>query len=653
MTRSFERIKAGTPINLPAPVRCGHRRSHSVLALFPALFSLLAMNQSNAAMAAGDDFANLSLEELGNVQITSVSKKPERLADAAASIYVITSEDIHRSGVHTLPEALRLAPNLQVAQISANQYAISARGFNSSIANKLLVMIDGRAVYTPLYSGVFWDAQDVLMQDIDRIEVISGPGGTLWGANAVNGVINIITKKSSAATDGTLANVEVGNKGKGYAVRHGGDFGGDSGSYRFYAKFDDWRHVSSGDGQQGPDSWEHGQGGFRADWRGQRDDYTVQGDVYHGSEDPSVPGQFVIGGSNLLTRWTRKTDDGAELRVQSYFDRTTRIETGLFAENLNTWDLDVQYSLPEQMGKRTIFGGGYRVADDQVGNSTQLAFLPAHLYLHWANLFIQQEYPLWPDWQLTVGAKAESNDYTGVEFLPNVKLAWKLAEDKLLWTDLSRSVRAPSRLDTQVYSPPSPPYFIAGGPNFRSEIATTVDVGLRAQASKSWSYSIVAFHTLYNDLRSVDVVPDHTVQFLNRDKGLVDGLEAWTNYQLNKSWSFDAGAQMLRERFSGTDIVSIPPGDDPHAQTRIGVKWNIDDRQHLDVAVRHVGKLSTPPVPAYTATDVSYGWQISKTWEVSLIGRNVFDPRHEEFSSGTSVPILIERTVDLALTARF
>jgi iron complex outermembrane receptor protein len=620
--------------------------------------SVFTSTQSFAATDNPDAFAKLSLEELGNIQITSVSKNKERLIDAAASIYVITGDAIHRYGAQTLPEALRLAPNLQVAQISANQYAISARGFNSSTANKLLVLIDGRAVYTPLYSGVFWDAQDVLMQDIDRIEVISGPGGALWGANAVNGVINIITKKSRD-TQGNLASVTGGAKGAGIAMRHGGSFGaegsGGSGAYRLYGKADDWRNlVSAANGSPTADAWRRRQAGFRADWYDQHNTYTVQGDAYSGTDNQATPGNQDFSGANLLARWIAKMEDDSELRVQGYFDRTTRDFSGILTEKLKTFDLDIQYSLAEKNGSRWTFGGGYRIADDRVGNSAILAFLPPQIDLHWGNLYAQNEQKFGEDWRLTIGAKIETNHYTGVEFMPSIKLAWKFAENKLLWSDLSRAVRTPSRIDTSLFAPATPPYLIAGGPDFRSEVANTFNLGLRAQEDNGLSYSVTAFHSQYTRLRSIDITPGQPFVLGNNIRGLVDGLETWGSYQLNNALAFDASAQYLRERFSGPNLAQSLPGNDPLWQLKVGSKWNINEQQHLDVALRHITKLPNPAVPAYTAVDVSYGWQLSKNIDLMLTGRNIFDSGHQEFSGGTNtIPILIERRFDVALTARF
>lgn len=323
---------------------------------------LLNSSQSYSAEPISDALYDLSLEELGNIHVTLVTKKKQRLVDAEASIYVITEDAIRRSGARTLPEALRLAPNLQVAQIKANQYAISARGFNASTANKLLVMIDGRAVYTPLYSGVFWDAQDVMLQDVAQIEIISGPGGTLWGANAVNGVINILTK-AATETVGNLVHTTSSNKERGIAMRHGESFDNNSGGYRVYVKFDQWAHSIRASGIAEPDAWYRSQAGFRSDWSDERNELKLLGNTYRNSVDQLRPQQETNSGTNLLARWNRKFVDGSKLRVRTYIDHSAHDTPGVYSEKLDVMDLDLQHSLPETETGQLILGGGYRVAD--------------------------------------------------------------------------------------------------------------------------------------------------------------------------------------------------------------------------------------------------------------------------------------------------
>ncbi len=461
---------------------------------------------SDDAAHASDDLARMSLEELGSILVTSVSKKPEHLNNAAASIYVITRDDIRHSGATSLPEALRLAPNVQVAQVSASGYAISARGYNGSAANKLLVLIDGRSIYTPLFSGVFWDAQDVILEDVERIEVISGPGGTLWGVNAVNGVINIITR-SAKDTQGGLAAAGSGNQESDVSLRYGGALGPE-GNYRLYAKTFDRDNTELADGSAVNDGWHRSQLGFRADWGGAGDRFSAQGNAYRGTEAQPAPGEISvtgfniplgdvsISGSNLTARWDHQTADGSDLSVFGYLDRTKRDVVPTYADMLDIADLQIQQSLRTIGMHALTWGAEYRYGMDNLINSRYVAFLPTKLNQTWASLFAQDEMALRDNLQLSLGARIERNDYTGNEFLPNARLAWKLDSDNLLWSAISRTVRAPSRLDHDTFVPATPPYLLAGGPDVVSEVAKVFEIGYRCQPSANFSYSAAVFHTV-------------------------------------------------------------------------------------------------------------------------------------------------------------
>src|SRR5437899_1077173 len=439
------------------------------------------------------DIADLSIEELSNIQITSVSRHAERLSDAPAAIFVITRDDIRRSGASRLPEALRLAPNLEVARSSASSYAISARGFNNTIANKLLVLIDGRTVYTPLFSGVFWDAQDVMLEDVERIEVISGPGATLWGANAVNGVINVITRRASD-TQGAFAYGRAGSLERGLGARYGGAMGA-VGSYRVYGRFFDVFNTSRTSGATASDGWSKGQVGFRTDWGTAANGFTLQGDAYRGSLDQVnlvVDENTHISGNNLLGRWNRDLADWGNLQAQAYFDHTERDIPGNFAERLNIFDIDLQHSLRAIGAHRLTWGGGYRYGDDRVSNSTFLAFLPANRRLRWANVFAQDEIALLESLRLTLGAKFESNYYTGTEPLPSARLAWKPQPQRLVWGAVSRALRAPSRIDRDFFVTAGPTQ-LAGGPDFKSEVVKVIELGYRDQPLPQATYSVSLF----------------------------------------------------------------------------------------------------------------------------------------------------------------
>src|SRR5713226_4539990 len=602
-----------------------------------ALLAVAAATALAAEPLRVADLADLSIEELGNIQVTSVSKHPERLADAPASIFVITGEDIRRSGATRLPEALRLAPNLEVARASASSYAISARGFNNTIANKLLVLIDGRTVYTPLFSGVFWDAQDVMLEDVERIEVISGPGAALWGANAVNGVINVITRRASD-TQGTFAYAQSGNLERGYGARYGGALG-EGGSYRIYGRSFDIFNTSNTSGASASDGWSKRQVGFRTDWGTSANGFTLQGDAYRGSLDQALGDDSSISGNNLLGRWNRDLAGWGQLQIQSYFEHTERDIPGTFAERLNIFDVEFQHGLRPIGAQRLTWGGGYRYGEDRVSNSAVLAFLPANRGLRWSNVFVQDEITLGENVRLTLGAKFENNYYTGTEPLPSARLAWKLQPQRLIWVAASRAVRAPSRIDRDLFLPartvPTPTPALDGGPDFASEVVKVFEVGYRAQPSPRATYSVSLFHNIYDKLRSVEPIPGGDTVLGNKMEGTGDGIEAWGNYQAAKNWRLSAGGFFLRQRLrlkpdSGDTNLSLA-GNDPKRQFVLRSSLDLPDSAELDVGIRYVSALPNPSVPAYTAVDARLAWRLRREFELSVVGQNLFDSGHTEF----------------------
>ncbi len=583
------------------------------------------------------DIADLSIEELGNIQITSVSRHAERLSDAPAAIFVITGEDIRRSGATRLAEALRLAPNLEVARSSASSYAISARGFNNTIDNKLLVLIDGRNVYTPLFSGVFWDAQDVMLEDVERIEVISGPGATLWGANAVNGVINVITRRASDS-QGAFAYGHAGDLERGYGARYGGAMG-TVGSYRVYGRFFDVFNTSNASGATASDGWSKGQVGFRTDWGTAANGFTLQGDAYRGSLDQAIGDDTSISGNNLLGRWNRDLAEWGQLQVQSYFEHTERDIPGTFAERLNIFDVEFQHGLRAIGAQRLTWGGGYRYGDDRVTNSAIIAFLPADRGLRWANIFAQDEIALLDQLRLTLGTKFEWNYYTGTEPLPSARLAWKPGARHLIWGAASRAVRAPSRIDRDFFVTAGP-LQLKGGPDFVSEVVKVFEVGYRAQPLPQATYSISVFHNIYDKLRSVEPAPGGGVVLGNKMEGTGDGLETWGSYQAARNWRLSAGAFFLKQRLrlkpdSGDTNVSAA-GNDPAHQWLLRSSFDLPNRTELDIGVRRVGALPNPSVPAYTAVDVRYAWRLRRELELALVGQNLFASSHAEFGNAAT-----------------
>jgi iron complex outermembrane recepter protein len=616
--------------------------------------SLLALAAGLALPAAADerqaaDFADMSIEELANIQVTSVSKKPEALLGAPASVFVISADDIRRSGAASLVDVLRLAPNLLVTEYANSVMSITARGLNGSSTsgpNKLLVLIDGRSVYTPLFSGVFWDAQDVLLEDIERVEVISGPGGTLWGVNAVNGVINITTR-SAHASQGRLATLRAASKGADAGFRYGASTGG--ASYRVYGKAFQRSHSQLQDGGRVDDGWRQGQLGFRADWQSGAERLSVNGQAYRGKLEQPKPGTIAVAGvdvtlgdihtdgANLSARWEHALADGGSFSLQAYLDHTWRQVPPTFTESIEIGDLQFQHSLPAYGKHHLVWGANYRYSWDRVKNSAVVAFLPERDNQAWASLFAQDEIALRDTLRLTLGSRLERNDYTGTEFLPSARLAWRAAPAHAFWAAASRTVRAPSRLDVDAFIPGHPPYLLAGGPEVRSEVARVYELGYRAQPNARLSWSMALFHNDYDDLRTTEINASFTqASFHNGMRGWANGIEMWANYQAGARWRLAAGMTALRERFSlkdgSTDRIGLryAGAREPAHTFQLRSTWSVNERSELEVGLRKVGALALGPVPAYTALDARLGWRLRAGLELSASGQNL-NGSHAEF----------------------
>jgi iron complex outermembrane recepter protein len=614
----------------------------------------LARDTAELGLSPGD-LKKLSIDELMDLEVTSVSKHVERLAEAPSSIFVITSDVIRRSGVTSVAEALRLAPNLQVARIDASQYAISARGFNNAVGNKLLVLIDGRTVYTPIFSGVFWDQQDVMLEDVERIEVISGPGATLWGANAVNGVINVTTRKAGD-TQGALLSLHGGDRETGAALRYGGQLS-ETGHFRVYAKGSRLDNTRRANGTAVADGFDFGQAGFRADWQSGRDELTVQGDVYAGhAEDRGAPafgpvGRIESSGANLLSRWTRKLD-ASELSVQAYVDHTEREDTNTFSPQADVYDLELQHSFLRGEN-RFVWGGGYRHGRDEVEDGMFLGllpsgFIPASKSLDWWNVFGQADFALSDNFSVTAGLKFEHNDYTGVEHLPSVRIAWKLSPQLSVWSAASRAVRAPSRIDRELFLPTTPPFLFSGGPDFESEVAHVYEAGVRGQVSSRVSYSATVFWHEWDKLRS-GTAP--LVEIQNKIQGSTHGVEAWGTWEVASGWRVSGGFVTLDKDLTLDADSTDPQGvenpnlsNDPDYQAMLRASVDVGSNHQLDATARHVARLPHPVVPSYTAVDLRYGWRARPNLELSLVVRNAFDGGRPEFNE-ISDRSLIERDV--------
>jgi iron complex outermembrane recepter protein len=581
------------------------------------------------------ELADLSLEQLREVVVVTVSRRQERLDRAAASVFVITNEDIRRSGAITLPEALRLAPQLNVAQVGSSGYAISARGLNSPLANNMLVLIDGRTVYTPLYSGVFWEAQDVLLGDVERIEVVSGPSSALWGSNAVNGLIHVITR-SAADTQGPAALAHAGNRASGAAVRHGGRLN-DNTRFRVYAKSYDRSDTRRADGQSMRDAANGLQAGLRADWARGNDSATLQGDIYRGSVDqPLAEGGRWFSGANLLGRWERGLPGDAQLTVQAYADHTERNHPDAFSERLDTLDLVAQYAFAPAQGHRMVVGGGYRHAEDRTTHTAMLAFLPESRRLRWTRFFVQDQIALGSATELGLSTSVEHNVYTGTEWLPSMRLAHRRGTGTW-WASLSRAVRAPSRFDRDFFIPGTAPFALSGGPHFESEVSRIAELGYRGQPLAQLSYSLTLFHHEHEGLRSVR--PNGATAELRNDiEGHSRGLEGWITWRGSERWRLTAGGtlldQHLRVKDGQVDFGGMAAlGNDPKHWWQLRSSFDLTPQLAWELGVRRVGALPNPAVPAYTAVDSRLAWSPWRDFEMALVLRNLADPRHPEWGA--------------------
>ncbi len=591
-------------------------------------------------------YKKMSLSALMDLEVTSVSRRPEKLSDTASAIQVITGDDIRRSGATSLPEALRLASNLAVAQVDSNRWAISARGFNSVIADKLLVMLDGRTLYTPLYAGVFWDVQDTMLEDIDRIEVISGPGGALWGANAVNGVINITTK-AARETQGLLLTGGGGTELRGFGgLRYGGTLAPTL-HYRIYTKYFDRDSSLRPDGTDGNDAWHVAQSGMRLDWTPQSADLlTLQGDIYGGRIDQAAPGDTELGGGNLLGRWTHTFSPDSDLQVQAYYDRTHRDIPSSIKEDLATWDFDLQHRFAAGERHTVVWGLGYRRFDDHVVNPATLAFLPDDLLFETFSGFAQDEIALVPArLALTLGTKVEHNDYTGWELQPGARLAWKRSATQTLWSAVSRAVRTPSRIDRDFFVPRDPPFTVLqGGPDFDSEKLIAYEAGWRIQPSPRFSFSVAAFYNDYDDLRSVEQVsPPATLPVVigNGLEGESYGTELTADYHVTEGWRLRAGYTRLilhlRAKPGSTDSgAGFREANDANNQVFLRSSHDLPGNLELDVGFRHVGEITEQDVPSYEEVEVRLSWRPKPGLEISVVGQNLLDARHPEFGTAAS-----------------
>ncbi len=627
-----------------------------------------------------DNFA-LSPEQLFNATVTSVSKTSEKLMDAPAAIYVLTNEDIMRSGATSIPEVLRLVPGVQVARTHAGGWAISVRGFaNSGLGNKLLVLMDGREVYDHLFSGVYWDVQDTALEDIDRIEVIRGPGASLWGANAVNGVINIITK-SAKDTQGGLVSAIAGNQDRAITTGRYGGMIGDDVYYRAYAKYlnRDEERTLTGAGAHDPQ--QAYRSGFRSDWQGNagKDAFTLQGDMmsngdsqYRIAPPDGLTGALTVEdidatGWNILGRWKRELSDDSRLTVQSYADYTYRSQL-LLTDQRTSYDFDAQYELSPMGWHKLIVGAGYRLSDDALTVSPFVTTTNPTRHDQLVSGFVQDKITLDPGkWFLTLGSKFEHNDYSGFEIQPNARLQWNVDEGQMAWASIARAVRTPSQLEQDLRITDISAFNFFGelpNPNFESEELIAYELGYRRQLTPKLSADVATFYNDYRKLETVNTLATGpyliNVDLTNDTKAESYGGEVTLDWRANDKLRFSGAYSLLIMQLHGpaTGAINAEAGEgqSPQQQFNARSEWNIRDDLSFDTMLYYVDSLPNFNVKPYWRLDMNLGWKISEGLQFNLVGQDLLTRTHREFTSPVdpfTPPAKIEPSVYGKLTWRF
>ena len=624
------------------------------------------------APAPTPDLTTASLEDLMRIEVISVSKREEKLFQSAAAIYVITQEEIRRSGMTNIPDLLRLVPGLSVARIDGNKWAVSIRGFNTRFANKLLILIDGRSIYSPEFSGVYWEGQDLSLEEIERIEVIRGPGGTLWGANAVNGVINIITKRARDSQGG-LVTAGGGSDEQGFtSLRYGGTIGAGT-HYRVYAKYFN-RGGQVDDRGRDLHDWQNWlSGGWRMDWkRSQRDSLTWQGNIHdtafrERSLLPVLPDLFAppalsageITGGNVLGRWNHVFSDRSDTALQIYFDRFSRTLRDV-GERIDTLDLDFQHHLGLGRRQNLVYGLGYRRISDRTTDNSRLPvqFMPKAQTIQIFNVFLQDEVTLVPNQlRLTLGSKLEHHDYTGYEVQPSVRLAWTPSARQTVWAAVSRAVRTPARIEqgARIYFQPTvaPTGLIvltslSGSPKTRSEELRAYELGYRIEPGGRLLFDISAFHNFYDRLSSTDPgipvfefdpPPPHLLVPLvygNQIHGKTYGAEFAVNWELNSRWKLRGGYSYLGteldNKLSGPEqIVDLDESTSPRHQFQLHSYFKLPRNFEFDPALYYASRLPAANISSYTRLDLRFGWQPRENFRLSLGLQNLLDAHHLEY----------------------
>ena len=659
------------------------------LMLFASVVPQLVFPQA----AASQNLEDMSIAELLNIDITSVSKKKQSMSEAAAAVHVITQEDIRRSGVTAVPELFRSVPGMEVARIDGNRWAVAVRGFNDQFSTNLLVLKDGMTLYTPLFSGVLWDTRDTLLEDVDRIEIIRGPGATLWGANAVNGVINIITK-SSTETNGLYAEGGGGKEEQGFAaVRYGGSLT-ESSDARAYFKWNNRDENTAPMGEDPGDAWYSFRGGFRVDAEPTfEDSITVQGDLFRVTEDrtyqfdssldpflPDLPSSVDQDGGDVLVRWTHSFEERSDFQAQLYYDFEDR-DDGFLSHERDTFDIDLQYRFQPHERHDVIAGAGYRFNTDSVNNNAIISFDPSSEDLDLYTAFIQDEISLIEnELNLILGSKFEYNFYTQFEFMPNARIVYVPAEDHTLWGAVSRAVRTPSRGEEdssflgQVLPPnfdprnPFPTLIVATGQPADSLELIAYEAGYRGEIAEDLSIDIAGYFFSYKNVFTLEPgMPEldssGPAPVVIAPVFIRAGLDVESHgFEVAMKWDA-ADWVRLQGAFSYINLVTFGGSDDqspgdfgfttidndsPDYQFSLTSYFDLPHDMEFDARFRFVREVR--PAPEYSELDLRLGWSPMENVTLSVVGTNLLDNSHQEWFENQFGQPLIE--IDRAVYGR-
>lgn len=647
-----------------------------LLALMLSIFLTASFLQAaSSSPGSTNPLRDLTLEQLGNVEVTTASKEPEKVWKTAAAIYVLTGDQIRRSGATSIPEALRLVPGVEVARISSDQWAVGIRGSETNFSKAVLVLIDGRSVYTPLYAGVYWDVQDLVLEDVDRIEVIRGPGATVWGPNSADGVINIITKKASE-TQGLLTSVLSGNVDRLIAEAQYGGTAGDHLSYRVYGKGfirEPQYHSDHNDF----DRWHQERGGFRVDWSNNaRSNLMLEGDAYGGASPAETgPLSFVnsVSGGDIVGQWRHKFENGSDIYLEAYADRTIRIGE-LFGETRNTFDIDFLHRFKVADRHQISYGVGLHWSPNRFEPKTPIINLQPNVEVDYTHTgFIQDEIHFLNDKAiLTVGTKLEGNNFSGFDVQPTLRGLWNPNPHQSFWAAITRALTTPSRIEEgfQIFAGEisvTPPTFlvVSGNPNFKSETVLGYEGGYRQLLSPKVYIDLDVFHNEYDHLQSFGVptlVGDNlTIFYENAIAGTTNGIEIAPDWKPKPWWdlygSYSYAGINFHANAPGSDIsstgsVGTYEGSSPHQQVKIQSNFDLGKRFEFDQTYYYVSALPAQKVRAYQTMNAQLTWKFKKEWDLSIVGRNLFQPYHLEWGTGdpSESPIGIRRAAYVKLT---